>query len=177
VLRRFVLALVLMVVAPLGHAATLKHGTGEPDLADWCAMDWLAGCTTGVVALSGTGLELHPTLSPPPSAYELSLKLIPYRSLLFLLEGRSAVGHVTFYLNGRVLDRIRAQGGRWWVRIDDLPTTGILRLELDQYCESLVIRSINFPCRPCPRPSCLKEFLLGALLGAAVVWIVCIMTQ
>lgn len=179
-LRKLALAMAALAfaAAATGQVVDISTGTGEPNLAGWCALDWLAGCTTGVAVLSGSGLALYAGQTPPPSAFELNLKLIPYRSLLFVLDSPGAVGRISVQLDGVELRNIAVPiHGPWWVRLTDLPETGILRLELDKHCERLTIRSANFPCPPCPPGlecrDCRKDFILGALFGAVVGLLVC----
>lgn len=176
-----VVAGILMAVVVLApaQAAVLRSGTGQPDLSGWCPLPWHSMETTGVVALSGAGLELRAEPRPPPSAYELSLKLTRSRSLLFVLESPGPAGHAVFRLDSVELGRLRVPArGVWWVLVTDLPETGILRLELDRYVDSLLIRSVYYPCPPCPDDRCLQCGVIGALLGAAsVLLLVWLMTR
>lgn len=152
---RLVLLLTALTLAGSagGDAVELSTGVGQPDPTGWCALDWLAGCTTGLAILSGSGLVLYPG-QVPPSAFELSLKLLPHDSLLFTLESPSATGRITVLLDNSELKTISLPTqGRWWLRLANLPETGILRLEPDPYCEELTIRSVNFPCPPLPAGS------------------------
>jgi len=172
-------ALVILALAVLsgftGCATTLTTGQGKPDLAGWCRLDWNAGCTTGLTVLSGSGLTLIPSQSPPPSSYELSLKLIPGRSLLFVFESPSTTGRITFSVDGLAIRSLPPPTtGLWWARLSDLPDTGILRVELDRYCDEITIQSISHDClrRP-PPPTCWREFILGAIAGALAALVVC----
>ncbi len=178
-LRKLALAMAAVAFAAgaTGQVVGISTGAGEPNLAGWCALDWLAGCTTGVAVLSGSGLVLYAG-QIPPSAFELSLRLIPYRSLLFVLESPSAIGRISVQLDGVELRNIAIPTpGPWWIRLTDLPETGILRLELDRYCERLTIRSVNFPCPPCPPRlacrDCQRDLILGVVVGAVIGAFVC----
>jgi hypothetical protein len=173
----FLVVILTLAVCAGGQAVELSVGRGQPDLGGWCALDWLAGCTEGVAVLSGSGLVLYAG-QIPPSAFELSLKLIPYRSLLFVLESPSTIGRISVQLDGVEQRSIPiAIRGQWWVRLTDLPETGILRIEPDKYCEQLTIRSVNFPCPPCPPglecQDCRRDLILGAVLGALLGALVC----
>jgi len=174
--RAYVLALTMAFLSATYAAAApmVRVGTGVPDLSGWCRMDWLAGCPSGVGALSGgTGeLTLVPTQTPPPSAVEFSLKLLPYRTLLFLLSGVGG-GHLELELDGTELARVPLASGQWWIVVDGLPSQGILRLELDERAETLTVKSVYFPCSAqCPAcPGCRDDFLWGALIGAVTTWV------
>jgi len=170
------LVLVLMAYSTAALAVSVHQGIGQPDLSTWCPLDWLASCSSGVAALTGEGLELEATQAPPPSALELSLKLIPYRSLLFVLRSEQPIGHVRVLLDQRELRRIEVPQGNWWIQVDDLPAQGVLRLELDPHCEKLLIRSVYFPCSA-RVGDCRWAFLGGVVLGAVVTTLLCLMTR
>lgn len=127
--------------ASLGYATTLTVGTGTPKL-DLVVLAGLerGGCTTGLAVLSGSGLTLFPAQTAPPGSLVLSLKLIQGRALIFLFESPSTTGKITFSVDGSVVRPIAPpRTGSWWVRLTDLPSGGILRLELDRYCDQLTI--------------------------------------
>ena len=148
-------------------AFSIHKGLGPPDTRGWCPADWLIGCTSGTAALDSEGLHLLNLSVPPRSAYELELKLLPYRSLLFSFESEQGIGHVIISLDGVEVERVAIETGSWWLRLDDLPPEGTLRVEVDDYCESLLIRSVYFPCRgegPVG-PECKDRFLEGLLWG------------
>ena len=170
------LVLVLMAYSTAALAVSVHQGIGQPDLSTWCPLDWLTSCSSGVAALTGEGLELEATQAPPPSALELSLKLIPYRSLLFVLRSEQPIGHVRVLLDQRELRRIEVPQGNWWIQVDDLPAQGVLRLELDPHCEKLLIRSVYFPCSA-RVGDCRWAFLGGVVLGAVVTTLLCLMTR
>lgn len=165
------LAVIFFWGTNLCSATTLTVGTGTPNVDGWCWLDWNTGCTTGLAVLSGSGLTLFPAQAAPPSSLELSLKLIQGRTLIFLFESPSTSGKITFSVDGSVVRSIAPpRTGSWWVRLSDLPSAGILRLELDRYCDQLTITSIYYDCYACgPCPRCLKEFLLGLVVGVAGV--------
>ncbi len=154
---------------------SVTRGTGPPDIRGWCPADWLVGCSSGTAALSPDGLFLSNLIGPPRSAYELELKLIPYQTLLFVFQGQQDVGHVVISIDGIPLETVPVEAGTWWVCLDDLPAEGTLRLELDDYCDGLLLRSIYFPCQYtaplCPdcRDAQFLGFLLGALLTATLL--------
>lgn len=162
------LAVIFFWGTSLGYATTLTVGTGTPKLDGWCWLDWNAGCTTGLAVLSGAGLTLFPAHTAPPSSLELSLKLIQGRALIFLFESPSTTGKITFSVDGSVVRSIAPpRTGSWWVRLTDLPSAGILRLELDRYCDQLTITSVNYDCCSCgPCPDCWKYFWAGVVTGA-----------
>ncbi len=168
---RTVLAVLAWVVLGwAGTAATFQVGTGRPNLDGWCALPWHATESSGLVGLTAAGLELRGDLYPPRSAFELSLKTVSADSLLFLFESPNTAGEIVFYLEDRVVQKIRPpQSGLWWIRARDLPPTGILRVELGAYVKSLLIRSVYLPCQKCPVPDCGRWAVLGALVGAGAV--------
>ena len=151
-------------------AFSIHKGLGPPDIQGWCPADWLIACTSGTAALDSEGLRLSNLLVPPRSAYELELKLLPYRSLLFSFESEQGVGHVIISLDGVEVERVAIETGSWWLRLDNLPPEGILRVELEDFCESLLIRSVYFPCRgEGPIVSeCEDRFLEGLLWGVGL---------
>jgi len=170
------LVLVLMACSTAALAVSVHQGIGQPDLSSWCPLDWLASCSSGVAALTQDGLELEATQAPPPSALELSLELMPYRSLLFVLRSEQPIGHVRVLLDQRELQRIKVPQGNWWIQVDDLPARGVLRLELDPHCEKLLIRSVYFPCSV-QVWDCRWAFLGGVILGAVVTTLLCLVTR
>ncbi|MGY4707876.1 hypothetical protein ACVNPS_09045 [Candidatus Bipolaricaulota sp. J31] len=170
-MRRGVLFLGMMALFGVtALAISVTKGLGPPDTLGWCPADWLLGCTSGIAALEPEGLLLSNLSVPPPSTYELELKLLPYRALLFSFEGKQAGGHVMISLNGVLIEKVGIEEGEWWIRLEDLPQEGLLRLELDQYCESLLVRSIYFPCQGEAQvlPECKARFWEGILWGAGL---------
>lgn len=155
------------------RATTVATGTGDPELAGWCLVDWNAGCTTDLAVLSGFSLTLVSSQSPPPGAFEISLKLIPGRSLAFLVESPSPVGRISFSIADVTIRTLSPPGaGAWWVRLSNLPDTGILRLELDKYCDEVTIRSLGFDCRvPPPAPSGRWGLFAGGLAVGVLAWL------
>lgn len=157
------LVAVIFLWGTTAFSFSIQKGLGPPDTQGWCPADWLLGCTSGTAALGPQGLFLSNLASPPRSAYELELKLLPYRSLLFNFRADRAVGHLLISLDGVVLERVKAEAGDWWLRLDDVPKEGVLKVELDEYCETIVIRSVYFPCSRAE--PCMDRFMDGFLLG------------
>lgn len=169
-MRRISISLGIVLLSSLvSWGFSVVKGTGPPDTHGWCPADWLLGCSSGTAALSHQGLFLKNLSVPPRAAYELELKLLPYKSLLFAFEG-AGVGNIVIYIDGVPLARIAVGNGEWWIRLDDLPEEGLLRLELDEYCEALLLESVYFPCRGevLSPPDCLDQFWQGVLIGTGI---------
>lgn len=163
-----------VLIGSKGHATALDTGRGRPDLTSWCRLDWNAGCATGLTVLSESGLALLPGQGPPPSSYELSLKLIPSRSMMFLFESPSTIGKISFSVDGVLIHTMAPVAtGSWWVRLSGLPDTGILRLSLDKYCEGVTIESISYKCQDPLPADCRGEFILGMVAGALLAFVIC----
>lgn len=171
-MKRACLGILVVFWALSVAAVTVRTGTGEPDLEGWCELGWGAGCVVGHAGFTDRGLLLSATQVPPVPAYELTLKLIPHRTLLFLLESPEPAGKIQVTLDGQlVTTMIVPAKGTWWLGVSDLIASGILRIELGPRCESLLIRGIYAPCRPCPPcPSCLPWLVIGLLAGAVLMW-------
>ncbi len=171
------LAVALLIIALQAFSIQIKYGAGQPEVEGWCPLGWHAGTLCGHGGLTEQGLELYRT-TPPVTAYELNLKMIPFPSLLFSLRSPNTAGTIDVWLDGKLVDQITPPGeGAWWLRLDDLPERGFLRLELGKYCDSLLIQSIYFPCAACPLPDCRLYLLLGALLGAGLVLLLCLILR
>jgi hypothetical protein len=151
-------------------AVKVRTGTGKPSLEGWCELGWGGGCVIGQGNLTDKGLELRSLQDPPGTAYELNLKLIPHKTLLFLLESPELGGKIRIYLDCQLIStQIVPTSGPWWLELSDLPDSGMLRIELGPCCESLLIRGIYGKCVECPSPF---PWLLGGLLvGALLVWL------
>jgi len=151
-------------------AVKVRSGTGKPNLEGWCELGWGGGCVIGQGSLTDKGLELRFLQAPPGTAYELNLRLIPHKTLLFLLESPELGGKIRLYLDGQLVStQVVPTSGPWWLELSELPDSGMLRIELGPCCEYLLIRGIYGKCEPCPSPF---PWLLGGLLvGALLVWL------
>lgn len=171
--RVMVLVLVLFWAVPL-CAVNIRTGTGRPSLEGWCELGWGAGCVVGHAGLTDQGLLLSAAQVPPNPAYELTLRLIPHKTLLFLFDSPEPSGKIRVYLDCNLVETVYVPSlGSWWMEISDLPRSGLLRIELGPCCDLLLIRGIYAPCTACPPcPSCLPWLVGGALVGALLIWLV-----
>lgn len=170
-MRGIGLALFVVLWALPVAAVTVRTGTGRPGLEGWCELGWGAGCVVGHAGLTERGLLLSAAQVPPAPAYELTLRLIPHKTLLFVFESPEPAGKIRVLLDCQLVSTVIVPAkGEWWMEISDLPDSGILRIELGPCCEQLLIRGIYVPCEACP--SCLPWLVIGLLMGALLMWLV-----
>ncbi len=167
---------------------SVDHGRGDPDTPGWCILNWYAVCTTGTAAVTDQGLLLNQVHRPPASAFEISLNRLRETRLLFLLDSPSTAGSVRVFLDAELIKQVRVPTeGNWWLKTYELPSRGILRVELDEHVQRLTIRSALISChvepsccvepKECPEavePDYLGHLLVGVavgLAGAALVWL------
>lgn len=163
--------IVFALLAFPGLALTVRTGTGAPRLEGWCQLDWKLGCIVGHGGVTDQGLLLSAAQVPPVPGYELNLKLVNQPKLLFFFDSPSPAGRILLYVNEEVVQILYVPAqGPWWVELEDLPSTGFLRVELGPCTDSLLIRGVYYPCQVCP--SCWPWFLIGAVVGALLVWLV-----
>lgn len=170
-MRRVWLGVLVVLWALPVAAVTVRTGTGKPSLEGWCELGWGAACIVGHAGLTDRGLLLSAAQVPPYPALELTLRLIPHKTLLFVLESPEPAGKIKVSLDcNPVSTVIVPTQGTWWMEISDLPSSGVLRIELGPCCEQLLIRGIYAPCEVCP--SCLPWLVAGLLVGALLMWLV-----
>jgi len=170
-------ALFLLLCAVGGIATSVHYGRGIPSLRGWCELDWVGTCTFGVADVTELGqLTLYPAPGPPGSGLHVPLADVPGSELLFLLESKVPRGHLLIILDEVDIASLSVPGvGNWWVRVEDLPPQGTLRLELGPYMGALSINSVHYSCQsapflmPKPRDKCWDEFLIGLVAGATLV--------
>ncbi|MEN3010601.1 MAG: hypothetical protein ABDI20_06475 [Candidatus Bipolaricaulaceae bacterium] len=170
-MRRVWLSLLVVLWALPAVAVTVRTGTGRPSLEGWCELGWGAGRAVGHGGLTDRGLLLSAAQVPPVPAYELTLRLIPHTTLLFVFESPEPAGKIRVSLDCQLVSTVSVPTkGTWWMEISDLPDAGILGIELGPCCEQLLIRGIYAPCEVCP--SCLPWLVVGLLAGALLMWLV-----
>lgn len=159
-----------------GPATSVRYGTGIPNLAGWCELEWVSTCAFGIAEVADSGqLTLYPAPGPPGSGLHVPLDSVPGAGLLLLLDSERPVGHLLIILDGVNIATIPVPtAGNWWVTVEGLPPQGVLRVELGLHMEPLTISSIYHECRPEPPPAeprwnCWNAFLSGVLVGAALV--------
>lgn len=172
-MKRLVWAAILFLAVGLpAFAITVRSGTGTPE-DQWCPLGWWGSKGIGHGGLTEEGFLLSAAITPPVSAYELALKFVPYADLLFVLESPAPVGKINVYLDSRLLRTVEIPTkGRWWLRVSELPTSGVLRIELGPYCQELLIRSVNYLCQPAQPPDCRLWLILGLVVGAFLMWLI-----
>lgn len=175
-MRAFVgtwLVLLLLCVAVPVYGVTVRIGTGRPE-GEWYPLGWWGSKAMGHAGLIGEGFLLSAAQVPPVPAYELMLKFVPCDELLFILESPAPAGKVNIYLDGNLIKAVEVPVKRtWWLLLSDLPSTGLLRIELGAYCDLLLIRSVNCPSPKCPEcPSCWPWFGIGLVIGALIMWFI-----
>lgn len=175
---RLLLSGAVLLVLSLGvpvSGVSIVTGVG-PTIPDglWAPLGWWGSKAIGNAGLTESGFLLSNAQVPPVPSYELALRLIPHKELLFLLESPAPVGKLNVYLDCTLIKVIDVPaGGTWWLLISDLPSSGILRIELGSYCDWLLIRSVNYLAPKCPDcPACWPWFGIGALVGALIVWLI-----
>lgn len=169
-MRITLLGIVIFLLGLPALALTVKTGTGSPRWEGWCFLNWQMGCLIGHGGLTDQGLLLSMAQAPPIPAYELNLRLIKQNRLLFFLESPNPAGKLLIYLDEQVVQVLQPTQGLWWVELDDLPSTGFLRIEIGPCTDSLLIRGIYYPCVVCP--SCWPWLIGGVLIGAVLVWLI-----
>lgn len=162
--------LLVLLVFP-SFALTVRTGVGAPKLENWCQLDWKLGYIIGHGGVTDQGLLLSAAKVPPIPGYELNLRLVTYEKLLFFFDSPSPAGRILLYINEELVQMLYVPAeGPWWIELEDLPSTGLLRAELGPCTDSLLIRGVYYPCLVCP--SCWPWFLVGAVVGAFLVWLV-----
>ncbi len=164
------ISVVVVGLAVPVFGVSVRMGTGGAN-QDWCPLGWWGSKAIGNAGLTEEGFLLSTAQTPPVPAYEIALKLVPYKELLFMLRSPSPAGKINLYLNDKLVDTVDVPTiGNWWMLVSDLPDSGILRIELGAYCDQLLIQSVNYRCQTCP--PLWPWFILGAVCGALLTWVI-----